>query len=251
MTSLLKKTSEGVFSPLEARRIVKSIPSLKKWIWIPIIINIIILLFSFGSSFVLIPELVTYSMSFIFTAQEGLLYTILAIPLSIVLWLGFIVFAVYFTFIISTVVASPFHSLMVEKYLVGEGLLNIENRSFSQSMKTLIYMFFTSIKKAVIFVILGIILFALSFVPILNIPAAFCAFLIISFDCFDYSFETLEWPLKKRIDFIKQNRFYFFGHGIFLSLTSVIPGLTIVLLPYGILGGSYIIKKASNEQTNS
>ena len=68
-------------------------------------------------------------------------------------------------------------------------------------------------------------------------------FLIISFDCHDYSFEILEWNLSKRIQFVKSNRFSFFGHGAMLSATSIIPGFTILFLPYAILGGAYLLEK--------
>ena len=80
-----------------------------------------------------------------------------------------------------------------------------------------------------------------------NIAATFSVFLIMSFDCMDYSFEVMGLSLRQRIQFVRQNGVSYFGHGSFLAVTSLIPGLTILLLPYGVLGAAELIARAKNE----
>ena len=83
--------------------------------------------------------------------------------------------------------------------------LNKNHFLFSDWLKTCARMFFISITRTSILLIIGLVPFLLSFfVPGLGILAGFIGLLIIISDCLDYSLEILEFGLKKKIFYIQE-----------------------------------------------
>ena len=171
-------------------------------------------------------------------SPEDFWYAFLYYPLWAIFALGFIVLLLYGVFLAASVVAAPFNGMLAEATLKQVGVLDREPFSLKRWAKISVKMFITSLVKALIFAVVGVILFIFSFFPGLNLVAAFVACLIISFDNMDYSLEILEFGLKERFQFYITNITEFSGAASFLALTVMLPGLTLLLLPAAVVGSA-------------
>ena len=95
-----------------------------------------------------------------------------------------------------------------------------------------------SLLRSILFAGVGIVIFIFSFIPFLNIVGAFIAFLIVAFDCFDYSMEVKLMKLKERLEYFRTHFTTFSGMALMLGLTLLVPGLTLLLLPCAVIGAA-------------
>ena len=101
-------------------------------------------------------------------------------------------------------------------------------------------MLIISLIRAALFAVFSIALFALSFFPVINLVAAFCAFLIMAFDVVDYSFEIAEMGLKERLNYFRNHIAAFSGMAAFIGITLIIPGLILLIMPINVLGATQV-----------
>ena len=166
------------------------------------------------------------------------LLSVLNFLLGTVLWVVYLIFALYGTFLVTALIAAPFNSLLAEQTLVAIGA--IEDRPFilSRWLKMTIRLLGIGVLKSVIFLFLGLLIFLCSFVPVLNLAGAFVALLIMAFDSMDYSFEVFEMSLADRFRFFRLHFSRFAGSAGFLGLTLLLPGITLLLLPFSVVGSA-------------
>ena len=138
----------------------------------------------------------------------------------------------------TTVVAAPCNSLLAERTLIMAGA--VEDRPFELGrwLKVSAKMLFVGLMKSMVFLFFGILIFVCSFIPILNFVSSFAAFLIMAFDSSDYSFEIMEMSLRERFRFFQNHFPEFAGMASFLGLTVFVPGTTLLLLPFSVVGAA-------------
>jgi CysZ protein len=149
-----------------------------------------------------------------------------------------VVVTFYFGFLLSTIIASPFNSILAEKTLAYKNSHLEKPINFSRWLKITLRQLSISLVRALIFAFIGLIIFVFSFVPLLNFLAAFAAFLIVAFDCIDYGMEVKLMGLKSRLAYFRQHFSVFSGMAMMLGLTLMVPGLTLILLPCAVVGAA-------------
>lgn len=156
----------------------------------------------------------------------------------------------YMTFLVTKVIAAPFHALLAERALIE--LKGIEDRPFvvREWLKISVRMFWVSLLKAFLFAVLGAILLLASFIPVVNLFAAFGFLLIVAFDCADYSFEARQMGLRERLRYFRSNLWYFFGFASSLGLVFFIPGFNFFMFPAAVAGGSDLVTSIASERRN-
>ncbi len=152
-------------------------------------------------------------------------------PTAFLFWIAFLVLLIYFIYAIGLLVAGPFMSFMAESILKKYGL---------KSQVSFLAMLKVAILKSVVFLMLGVILFVLSFIPGLNLISSFSAFMILAFDSMDYSFEASGFTFSTRIRFFFRHLPVFLGMASVLGLTLLLPGLTLIVLPFAVAGAAVI-----------
>ena len=126
-----------------------------------------------------------------------------------------------------------------------------EDRPFrlQQWVPLTLRMLIVSLLKSAVFVVAGGILFLLSLIPFVNLIATLGFVHMLSFDVSDYSFEAMEWPLKKRFRHFRQNINLYSGLAIGLGGAMVIPGMSIVIMPAAIVGAGLVLQRSLVRET--
>ena len=239
--NLFNRYIRGMRFIFQGTKDIFSIPGLLAWTIIPFVIDVLILIFGFSWGKGQIPIWKDKVMGFIFSDQSGWSYTILSSVMGLLFWIAFIGILLYGTFLLATLVASPFNAIIAEKTLSHYGLLHNPPLNWRRWVTVSVRMFVISIVKTLIFAVIGIILLILSFIPLVNLLASFVAFLIIAFDCMDYSFEAKQMKLSQRFKYFKTHLPEFSGMATMLGLSLLIPGLTLLLLPSSVVGSSWVM----------
>jgi uncharacterized protein involved in cysteine biosynthesis len=219
--------------------------SLIKWAVAPLLVGFLLFFVFIVSGFGLISgwvasalAVVSSGLGWIGLGGVTFLMTFANVVISGLLWVIYLVVVIYGTYLITTIVAAPFNSLLAEQTLMVAGAIEDKKFEVGRWVSVTLKMLMIGIVKSIIFLLLGLIIFACSFVPILNIISSFCALLIIAFDSMDYSFEILEMSLSQRFRFFQNHFLHFSGAASFLGLTLFIPGITLLILPFSVVGSA-------------
>ena len=232
---MIRRFFNGFGFIFRGRMVLQTVPGIRVWIIFPFIIQISLLGIGLYFGLSQLQTLLMTVTSYIVTDTTGVLGALLFGFLYFVSAIIFAVMYFYFVYMISQIIASPFYSVITEKTLTHYGLIK-GVKTLRQQIAVAWRMFFASMLRGALFMGIGVLLFVLSFIPVLNFIAAFIVFLILALDSADFSFETMEFPLAKRWTFFKENFIEFVGMGTFVGLTAVIPGLILFVMPLAVLG---------------
>ncbi len=169
--------------------------------------------------------------------------------LNVLLWpIGLLGLGVAIYMAVRLVVA-PFYSVLAEAALVKMGIREDRPFRLQQWVPLTLRMLIVSLLKSAVFVVAGGILFLLSLIPFVNLIATLGFVHMLSFDVSDYSFEAMEWPLKKRFRHFRQNINLYSGLAIGLGGAMVIPGMSIVIMPAAIVGAGLVLQRSLVRET--
>lgn len=248
MTSL-RRLGMGFDFIREGMGLIWRQPRLWIWAFIPFVIDVILLTLTLSWGWSQVSLWTATAVGYLISSSSGWIYSLLYYPLFLGLLVGFSVLAIYLTVLLANVIASPFNSILAEKILIQMGVKQDRPFHLQQWLATSARMLAVSLMRAVIFVFLGLFLFIMSFIPVLNILSSFIAFLILAFDSADYAFESLEMSLRERYAFFKRHRLQFCGMAGALALTLLIPGLTLVLLPSAVAGAASVVARSKRHDS--
>jgi len=243
MTSSIQDLKLGFTFIFRGIKLLFTIPGALKWAVVPFVINIILISTSLTYVLTSLDDQINPLIQSMLGDPTGILFTIISKVVIFLAGLVSIVLVFYIGFLISTVIASPFNSILAEKTLDYLNSSGVKPINFSNWVKITIRQLSVSILRALVFAFIGIFIFVFSFIPLLNILGAFGAFLIVAFDCFDYSMEIKMMNLKKRLTYFRTNFTVFAGMALILVLTLMVPGLTLLLLPCAVVGAADTMAK--------
>ena len=233
--NLVKNVSRGFLSPLEGLTIVLKSSKNLGFAFLPFFVGLVVVVFSYVIAGNYLSEwVVSFTQGLSFFESFSTIKPIVDFFLLVLSWLlvSLINFVVGYLFII--VFAGPFYALMVENIFKME----LSQARSKSSLKLALNMFIWALGKLLIFGVVGIICFILSFVPGLNFLAPVIVVLMVAFDCFDYAFEVDALSLKDRFRFFFSHLGHFVGLGLAILCVGWVPGLFFILLPLFICGAS-------------
>jgi uncharacterized protein involved in cysteine biosynthesis len=145
------------------------------------------------------------------------------------------------SFILMRILAGPINGLLAERTLSILGTL--KQQSFGRRRWLLNFgrMLLVGLITAILFTIASIVLFTVSFIPAVNVVAAFGLMLIATLEVSDYSFEALHMGLQPRFRYFFHNLRYFLGFATAMSLVFFIPGFSLVLFPVAVVGAAQLV----------
>ncbi len=232
----MKKFLSGFGIILSGFKTLQSTKKLWLWVCLPFLINLIAIFFSLGWMLSHLASWIAMALGYLFVTPYPWYYYAVYYPLYLLFAIGFSVSIIYLTLILVSILAGPLYSVLAEKTLTQFGALQRPPRTFKQLLGASFSMLRVSLLRALVLLPFAALIFALSFLPGLNIVASILAFLLIAFDCLDYVFEAREYPLGKRFQLFRENLLEMLGFAIALGLTLLIPGLTLLVLPIGVVG---------------
>lgn len=159
--------------------------------------------------------------------------------------LGFILYFV--TFFVVSMLAVPVCSSLSLRVLHRHGILLESKKSLKENVITFARMLRISLMKLVFIVIISILLFVASFVPLISPIAIYLSLMILTFDCMDYAMEHDEQGLRARFKFFMKNWVEFSGFAVCMGVLLVIPFIHFILLPVAVLGTSILYSKIQKQ----
>lgn len=196
----------------------QEVQGLKKWVALPLIIDLII---------------------FILGIYVGLHY------IHHLLWrILFFIFYLFFVYVFATVVGSPFYRLLAAKTLERLGFVR-NQKNLSSRIVHSSKMMVATVMRAIVLLTCAVVLFVLSFIPGLNVLTTFFGFILVAFDITDYALELKGYHLVQRFRFLLRAWPEYLGMAAFITLTALIPGLIVLLMPFAIVGATIVVHKAT------
>ncbi len=132
----------------------------------------------------------------------------------------------------------PFYSLICERILVKRKVFPNRPLDIATWIRLTLRLFVISLFRMVIFLIIGIFVFIISFVPGLQILALIYSGYVMAVDSLDYTLEIYEVSLGRRFYIYLSHFGFFMGMIIWLLPTLFIPGLTLIFLPITVVGSA-------------
>lgn len=241
-----KRLTFGFQSFFSGFAAIRKHPSLLKYILIPILVSMLFMALGLYFSIEILPGWLkdilpqgdgvlmrgVYWISMVFSAAATFLLVILN------------------SFVLANILNIPMNTKLCEKFLGKEFGWQASSKSFREYIKTFVYFLLVGIVKTLMIFTLGILAFALSFLPFLSLAAATMGMLVLAFDCSDITFEIKEWGLKQRWRFFTRYKLEFLGFALGIGLFSLIPGLNFILLPFIVLGASQMVHTLDTRNSN-
>lgn len=245
---MLKNLWWGFSTPLNGIRYLRSNPKLMGLAIIPFLINTVAILLALGvviNNGHWVDAIVTSVFADVATAWY---YWLAQMTFKVLVWIALVIFVIIAAYLIAQLLASPFSSLLSERTLIRSGGMSDRPFQFRSWLSLSARMLKVSLAKAVVFLIMGSVLFVLSLIPVISLLAHLCLLLILAFDSADYSFENLGFSFGQRIRFFFANFSKFVGFAIALGIILLIPGLNFFLFPASIVGASLMITSVRQER---
>lgn len=142
----------------------------------------------------------------------------------------------YISFVFIQLISIPFYTLICERILYKRGVYPQRPFRFATWFRQTVRLFIISLIRMGIFLTISIVMFIISFIPGLQLIAAFYSALVIAFDGIDYTLEIYEMSLGRRIGIYFDQFSYFAAVGLTLLPFLFIPGLILLLLPATVVG---------------
>lgn len=233
---------QGFFVFIKGMKLAKEQAPLRKWIYMPLILAS--LLFFLGNFFS-----ISYVAGFVDATLQAIsawwVYPLLAGVLKATLWFSFSILLLYGLFSIFSIISSPFHLFLAESLCVERNSVAVAELKLSKKIRLFFFLLRVSLKRLLLFSILGLIFFILSFLPVVSVFSNFAIMWVISLDSMDYVMELKALPLMKRLKFSFSFFPFFLGLSSFLSISFIVPGLLLVLFPFIVLGSTqYFLENA-------
>lgn len=243
MAKFVVSAAHGFAFVISGIKYVNKNRSLIKWILIPLLVNTV--LFSLFMYYFLAMAKVwtTDSIEYLNSTFLHSVITYFYYPILFVIGSLMILVSFLLIYIVSSIVSAPFHSLLAERTLMSLGAIQQRPFQFTVWIGLTFKMLFVSLIKAMFFLFISLVLTILSFVPGLNVVAAFGTLMMLAFDFFDYSLELMELNFSQRMKFGKNNLTTLTGMAGFLAISFVLPGSILFLSPFAVVGGALLIAK--------
>ena len=220
----------------------------------PILLGILVL---FAFAFFLLPQfgyfqstIEAFFVQLFGIATQNTFVLICLHSLAFLLVLAFAFLSVYFLFLITKLLASPLYGLLANQVFKERGLKMADDLSVARWMYLNFRSTAVNIIEVLVFSVLGAILFVVSFIPVVNVLAAFGFFLIMAYDSADYSFDLLNLKLSERIKYFVSHLAQFCGFALAISLVMLIPVVNLIVFASSVAGAADLVARNLKDLKN-
>lgn len=212
-------------------------PGLKRFVFMPIIVNTIVLGGAFTWLFFQVDGWVNYLLSFLPSWLHWLSYLLWPLILASII----LIFGYFFT-TLANIIAAPFNGFLAEK--VEEELSGIpaKNTPWSDFIKDIPRMINRELVRLGYYLPRVIVLLVISFIPMINIISPLLWFLFGSWmmviQYCDYAFDNHKISFQKMKTTLKKDRFANMPFGAAVSIITMIPIINLFIMPAAVCSGT-------------
>ncbi len=145
---------------------------------------------------------------------------------------------IYISFIIVQIISIPFYTLICERILSKRKVFLKREFELGTWLRLTLRLFVFSLFRMSLFLIFGLIVFVISFIPGLQFLALIYSGYVMAIDCLDYTLEIYEINFARRFGIYFSHFGFFMGITVILLPTMFIPGLTLIFLPITVIGSA-------------
>ena len=196
MTIAARRFIAGVLAPYAGLLLIANHRTLLRVAMIPFIVSLLVFVvgLSVGLPFItgLVSPFVRNVVGFFGFKTGSQSSDVLSWILPVLIWPALALALFYLLLNVARLIAAPFYSLLAKKVLEIRGLLPAEKEnvvawtlaSFSRSQSAIV--------KTALFLVMGLILGLISFVPGLGLFTGVCFLILLAYDIVDYALDVLE-----------------------------------------------------------
>lgn len=237
----------GFLSPLIGASLIVKHRTLRRLAFLPFVLTVLVFIFGLGLGLPFITSTVTPFTKWILTVCGARLATrsgeTLSIILPFLIWPALALALIYLLITITRLLASPLYGLLAERVLMKQGVLTNEKIVANEWVRKQVRLTRAAVMKAVLFLVIGLVLGLLSFIPGVGIMTAFAFLILLAYDVVDYSLEAMAWSYERRFEFFREHVVVFLGLGASLGIFLLMPGLNFFVLPAAVAGASDLVRR--------
>lgn len=219
-------------------------PGLKRFVVLPLLVNIVVFL---GLGWLLFGQFEQWLGSIGWLDKHGDWWIVSALA-TVFKWVAGLVllFALSYAFtLLANVVGAPFNGLLAEKveaHLSGEPLGNESGSVFWALLKSVPGTLVSEIGKLLYLALWMVLLFLLHFIPVINFVAPFLLFLfgawMIAVEYIDYPMGNDGHRFKTVRQTLRKNRRMALGFGLPVSVLVMVPVVNLFIMPIAVAGAT-------------
>lgn len=181
-------------------------------------------------------------------SEKGYIFKIVFWLFNFIAKILFVILSIFIGFVVIQLVSIPLYTLSCERVLTKRNVFPKRDFKWGAWIRLTIRLFLISIFRMSIFMLVGLSVFILSFIPGLQFLAVIYSAYVMGLDCIDYTLEIYEMNLGRRFSIYFGNIYFFAGIGITLLPSLFIPGLTLLLLPIAVVGSSVCFAEVKGKE---
>ncbi len=168
-----------------------------------------------------------------------------------ILWFAILGAGMYFfVFVIVSVLAVPVCAVLAERTLAHQQFFLPEKKGVKENIKIFIKMLRVSLLKLILILMLSVLVFFASFIPLISPIAIFISVMLITFDCMDYVMELDELGFRQRMALFKNHWIEIGSFSIGMAVILVIPFIHFLMLPVAVVGTTVMYTKIRGKKGN-
>ncbi len=241
----------GGLAPFNGLLIIANHRALRRLAILPFVISLLVFTFglTLGLPFITsrVAPFTRAVLSFLDFKATSKWAEILSWTLPILIWPALALALVFILMNLTRLIAAPLFGLLAVKILARDRLNELKKRSLWQRVMASIRQTKGAVVKTSLFLVTGLVLGLLSFLPGVGLFTGFLFLILLAYDVIDYSLDALEWPLDRRFAFFKAHFAVFLGLGVSLGLVFLVPGLNFFVLPASVVGASDLVRRMTRE----
>ncbi len=213
-------------------------PGIKRYVFLPLLANIIIMSALFYWFFSSLSGIVDFGLLFVPSWLQWLSYII-----TFIIILTMAIFFCYFFSTVANIIAAPFNGLLaeqVEAQLTGSPAPNVTWVGLLKDTPRILY---REMQKLVNYILWAIPIFLTSFIPVFGqfaTPIIWFLFTAwrINIQYADYAFDNHKIAFHHMRQLLKQHKVDNLTFGILVSLFTMIPIFNLIIMPVAVCGST-------------
>lgn len=236
---MISRFKNGVTSFIEGVRLLTKDKTMRALGFVPAIMSLTLFTVGLvvGISYVddIMSWVIHSNMSDYNIYLKSIIYIISFLLLSFILYFA--------TFIVVSILAVPVCTALSQRVLVQTGYLVPTERGLKENIFSFANMLRVSLLKLGVIVVISMMLFVASFIPVVSPVALYLSLMLLTFDCMDYAMEHDEQGFRQRFTFFVRHWLEFSGFAVCMAIVLAIPFIHFILLPAAVLGTSVLYSR--------